>query len=306
MSYPKADLIQDIRHMVQDNPWETTSSTTDQGTTVVVPDPEKWAVGDIGEWSFSGTEGGEQFLVQDNTVDLTVLRGYNGTTKENHTSGDRVVKNPRFSVIQITDSIDRVVNGLYPSAWKKVESTVTPNTTSIWFDSGLTGSDVTGMIDLIRGQQRYGTSGELVGAFGGFVFSMANLPFAYEQNLPSALVSSTVGVRFPGGFHHSSNAVTIQWRAKITSEVTADAYDDIDEGLLSECIANGVCARLLRNSEVPNLSQDQRLGQSDPGVYVQTAQYFDLRHREILTAYQADLNTKIPPMRDQKYMEGWM
>jgi hypothetical protein len=302
MAYAKSSLIQDIRHLLNDEPWETTSTTTLASGTVAVPDGTKWGVGDIGEWQ-TGTVGGEQFLVQSiSSNTLTVSRGYNGTTAETHTSGDRVVKNPRYSYIQITDSIDRVIETLYPNLWKQVTSTVTPDSTTFWFDSGLS---TTEFIDLIRGEQRYGTSDTRVGTYGTVSPRISSLPVFYERNMPTALVSSGTGVRFPGGFHHSSNTITMRWRAKLTSTVSGSNYSDIDEGVLSEIVALGVCSRLVSAKEIPNVSEDARVGSQNAGTFVGTASYFTIDQREKIQSYRAEIMEKIPPLKDQDYVPGY-
>src|SRR4030042_1156562 len=104
MTYAKTSLIQDIRDVLNDEPWETTSTTTGTGATVAVPDGTKGAAGDVLEWPDTGTVGGEQALVLSvSSNDLTTDRGFNGTTAEAHTSGDRVLKNPRSSTRKISE-----------------------------------------------------------------------------------------------------------------------------------------------------------------------------------------------------------
>lgn len=306
MAYSKSSLIQDVRHLLQDTSWETTSTTTDTGSTVVVPDGTKWAVGDVGEWSYSGNVGGEQFLVQSiSSNNLTVVRGYNGTTVETHSSGDRVVKNPDYSVIQIVNAINRVIESVYPTAWKVVVSTVVPNSTSTWFDSGLTGSDLTGMIDLVHGEQLYGSSNDKVGLYTPSVPHASSRPVRVVRNVPTSLASSGVALRFPGGFFHPSNSITMRWRARLTATVSSGQYTDIDEGLLSECIVYGACARLVGAKELPNLREDQRVGQAGSGAYIGTAGWFELKHRELLDQYRLDLMTRIPPSPDQDWLPAW-
>jgi hypothetical protein len=302
MAYAKASLIQDVRHLLNDEPWETTSTTTTTSTTVAVPDGTKWAAGDIGEWQ-TGTVGFEQFLVSSvSGNNLTVSRGYNGTTAETHTSGDRVLKNPRYSGVQITDSVDRVCESLFPQLWKQATSTVTPNTTSVWFDSGLSTTDV---IDLIRGEQLW-DSDTRIGMYGLVSPYISTRPIFYERNLPTALVTSGIGVVFPQGFHDDSNTVTLRWRAKITSTVSGSNYSDIDEGILSEIIVLGVCARLVAAKEIPNLSEDARVGSQNAGTFVGTASYFTIDQREKIQSYRTELMEKYPPLKDQNYIpEYW-
>lgn len=304
MAYSKASLIQDIRHLLQDEPWETTSTTTTTATTVAVPDGTKWAAGDVGEWQ-TGTVGGEQFLVQSvSGNNLTVARGYNGTTAEAHTSGDRVVKNPTYQYIQIVESISRVIQSLFPSVWKSVSASVTPNTTSRWFDSGLTGQDVTDVIDLAGAEQVYDTT--KVGVYGARRgMGIPSRPILMEFNLPTSIVSSGIGLSFPGGFFHASNTVTVRYRVKLADTVSGGNYSDLTEGVLTEAITQLAIARLLQAKEIPNLSEDQRVGQAQVGAYVGTAGVWELKGRELLAQYRAELERKYPPIPDQHYVPGW-
>ena len=305
MAYAKSSLIQDIRHIVNDEPWETTSTTTTTSSTVAVPDGTKWAVGDVGEWSFTGTVGGEQFLVQSiSSNNLTVLRGYNGTTAETHGSGDRVVKNPRYSVIQITDSIDRVIEGAYPSVWTTLATTVTPDTTTIWFDSGTSTQNVDTM-DLVSATQLYGGSSEYIGVYGVTTPYMPSRPIHVVRNMDTALVTSGIGVRFPGGFHHATNNVKLTWRKRLTSTVATGNYSDLTEGLLTEAIANGVAGRLVGNKEFANVSEDAQMGRANIGSFLSTASWFELKSRELLSQHRMYLMRTAPPMTDQTYLPGY-
>lgn len=298
MVYAKASLVQDIRHMLQDNPWETTSTTTGTGTPVAVPDGTKWAVGDIGEWSYTGTVGGEQFLVQSiSSNNLTVLRGYNGTTAEAHTSGDRVLKNPRYSTIQIADAVDRVIDSLFPTAWKAASSTITPAAGTKWYDSELTGTDLAGLIDLIGGTQAFGT-----GNIGFYGYSSPSRSVRISRGLPTSFVTSGVGIQFPDGTWHTTNDITVRFRTKITNTVSGGNYSDIDEGLLSEALVYGVIGRLLSAKEIPNVSESARIDQTGVGAFISDAGWFELKFRELLEQYRMELERRIPKAPDQDYV----
>lgn len=307
MAYAKSSLIQDIRNFLDDNPWETTSTTAGTSTPVAVPDGTKWSAGDVGEWSYSGTVGGEQFLVQSVSANnLTVVRGYNGTTAEAHTSGDRVVKNPRYSVAAITDSIERVIDGLYPLAWKTVTTSVTPNQTSVWIDSGLTGADITNVIDLVTATQRYGGSNEYLATYGGARHNLRSLPVWVERNFPTSFITSGIAVRFPGGYHHATNAIAFIWRVKLTATISGSNYADLTEGLMTDAVVFGVVARLLMEKEIPNISESSRSDQSGPGTFVQMSQWYDFKKDEALGKLHAQLLTETPPAPDQNYLNpGW-
>ena len=136
MSMTLATLVPLVRDIVADRTWETTSTTTGTGTTVAVPDGTAWVAGDVGEWQTGGV-GGEQFyVVSVSSNDLTVYRGYNGTTAETHTSGDRVLKNPQVTIRQMQEALTKAVDSLWPSVWTIGEITLTPDTLGVtqWYD----------------------------------------------------------------------------------------------------------------------------------------------------------------------------
>ena len=300
MAYSKALLVDDIRDFLGDEPWETTSTTTTTSTTVAVPDGTKWAAGDVGEWTYSGTVGGELFLVSSvSSNNLTVVRGYGGTTAETHSSGDRVLKNPAYYNIHIVEAIDRVIESMYPTVWTSATTTITPNTTATWFDSGLTGTKLSGLIDIIKGEQLYGSSSQYVGTYGSVSPYIPSRSIQFERNLPTALVASGVGVKFDWGFHHASNTITVYWRVKLTPTVVGGNYSDLSSGILSEMVALGAVARLLRAKQVLNVSE-QRGGKD----ILQMADYMRERYLERLHQRHMFLMNSIPPLPDQRYLPG--
>ena len=97
------------------------------GTTLSVPDGDAWQVGDIVEGA-----GGEQALVTAiSTNDLTVTRNYRGA--ENLTSGEVIRKNPRFTIEQIDQAVDEVLQELSPRVWQLASETLVV-TVDDWYD----------------------------------------------------------------------------------------------------------------------------------------------------------------------------
>ena len=81
-------------------------------TTVTVADGTFWAIGDVLEVQ----ETGEQTLVTAvATNDLTVVRGFNGTTAATAVDAGLIVKNPRFSLRQIENAVNTTMLSL--EAW---------------------------------------------------------------------------------------------------------------------------------------------------------------------------------------------
>ena len=237
-------LIPRVRDLLADRPWETTSTTTTTATTVAVPDGTLWAEGDIGEWQ-TGTVGGEQFYVQAVVANnLTVVRGYAGTTAETHTSGDRVVKNPVYTYRQITQAITEYVNELWPFVYKTGTVSLTPVSTTVWYDlNALT----IGIVSVI---QLYGSSNTYAGRFG----MRGNLPFEVDYNLPAALCASGRGMRFPSGMYHSSNTITVTDQRAVTG--TSD-IEDSGQFPVGDCLVHFAAGRLLQALEIRRVSAGQ-------------------------------------------------
>ncbi len=235
MSVTVASLVQRIRFELGDRPWETVGTLTNAAdTTCAVTDGTDWAKGDIGEF----VEDGDTFLVQSiSSNDLTCVRGYWGSTAAGHTSA-RLMKNPRYSFDEIKNAISATIQGqlLFPKVYKKVADTITPTAGTTWYDLAATAQG------LVQAVQLYGTSDSKVGFFGT---RHGDFPILMERNLPTTLVASGVGVRFPGGFFHSSNTVSIDYAAKITDTIASSEYSDITDGeAVVEAIIYGAVAHL--------------------------------------------------------------
>ena len=217
MALSSSDLVQRVRDLVMDRAWETSSTTTGTGTTVAVPDGTQWSEGDIGEWQ-TGAVGGEQFYVRSvSSNDLTVFRGYNGTTAETHTSGDRILKNPQYTIRQIQQAVDKAVRSLWPSVYKVGTITLSGYaSTTIWHNLNAATVGIVGVVQL------YGSSDQYAGLFG----TRGSLPFQTNFGLPAALVSSGKGLRFPSGLYHATNDIVVSDMRLVTG--TTDAVKEIE------------------------------------------------------------------------------
>lgn len=83
------------------------SAYTADATSLSVPDADDYSLQDILEFPE-----GDQYLVtgiNTGTNTLTVIPGWDGTTSENHSSGDWFTKNPRFSIASIQRAIDGTI-----------------------------------------------------------------------------------------------------------------------------------------------------------------------------------------------------
>ncbi len=257
-------LVPRLRDLVADRSWETTSTTTGTGTTVAVPDGTQWVGGDIGEWQ-TGAVGGEQFYVVSVSVnDLTVYRGYNSTTAETHTSGDRILKNPQYTIRQLQKALNEARDALWPSVWTIGEITLTPDTATQWYDL----EEAT--LGIVSVTQLYGSSDQYAGRFG----ERGSLPVALDLRLPTALCASGKGLRFPSGIYDSDNFIYVVDKRKILG-TDADIDDDIFP--VAECLLYLAAGRLIQALEIRRVSRGENadtVGSVGSGARLQTGAYY--------------------------------
>src|SRR5436853_1093603 len=133
MAYAIASLIQSARHLLDDNPWTDalTNSPASGGTTYSVADTTLYDKGNVLE-----TDDGDLAIVTAlaSSTNLTVRRSVYGATAAAHTSGDTLTKDPVFRYVQIKEALTRVIDNLWPHIWKIGTYSVTPDSTTQWFD----------------------------------------------------------------------------------------------------------------------------------------------------------------------------
>lgn len=269
MAVSSSSLVQRVRDLVHDNPYETTSTTTTTSTTVAVVDGTRWDEGDAGEWQ-TGTVGYEQFRVASvSSNNLTVTRGYNGTTAETHTSGDRVIKNPLFTGRQIQQAIAAVINELWPRVYITGTVSLTPVTGQLWYDLDAE------TLDIIKVGQLYGASSERFGRFG----IKGTHPYAYDGNLPAALVASGKGIRFPAGLFSPSNTVTVTDKRAITG--TSD-IEDSGQLPVADAVVYGAVGRLLQALETKRVASGEVVDIANSvgtGARLQTGAWYEAEYK---------------------------
>ncbi len=279
-----SDLVQRVRDMLNDQPYETTSTTTTTSTTVAVVDGTRWDEGAVGEWQ-TGTVGYEQFYVQSvSSNNLTVVRGYNGTTAETHTSGDRVVRIDRsaFSGRSIQQSITQTLNDAWPMVWKigTVTLTYAPSTTK-WYDLNL----LTLGISSVK-QQKNSTIAD-IGIFKDRYYGGV-LTYIVRRDLPAALVSSGIGMTFPTGVYDprasGANSIIVTDVRALTG--TTDIPDTASLPV-AEAFVYGAVARLLRAKEIARVQYGASLEASQTvgaGDRLQVSSWFDKEYRNRIEA----------------------
>ena len=214
---------------------------------MTVTDGTKWAEGDIGEWQ-TGTVGYEQFLVTADPVgnDLTVARGYNGTTAETHTSGDRIFQGPAFSGRQIQQALESAIRTTYPFIYKSATIQITPVAGQVWYTLPAPSSQsILGLIDVTQVwgqapgllQHRYGRRGQLG---------------AIDLNAPTGLVADGVGLYLR--LADTTNTVYVRVMQAITGLGADTDIEDNAQFPVADYLITFAAGRLTGASEIPRVA----------------------------------------------------
>ena len=283
----RASLIQRVRHEVglfAGTPvWEDSSCSAANATsTITGATTGFWVKGDVGEFI---TDGDLFLVISETGGTITATRSYNGSTGAAHTT-ERVLKNPRYTRVEILNAVEQVIQSLpYPRIYKVVADTITPDPTStVWYDVAAAA------LDLVNVTQRYGTSDAKVGLYG-----MNRRSGVYQvemqRNLPTGLVASGVGIRF-GQFYHASNTVNVNYAARITDGGTT-SYDDLEEGdALTEAVIYGAVAHLegaLENRKPRKPRQDRET--------LRGAARAENKYNELINTAEQQLRETVPLLR---------
>lgn len=298
-----SQLIPRVRDIIGDQPYRTTSTTTTTSTTVAVPDGTLWSAGDIGEWQ-TGSVGYEQFYVQSIAGnDLTVARGYGGTTAETHTSGDSIFQNPSFFGRQIQQSLNAGVRGLLPYVYVVEEvaldiaGTAEASRPLWWQLSPTSGNTVVGIQSV---QQAYGTSPKFqvgrYGVRGGLPFDIAT--DLREETVHGGASTTGWGIRFPRGFYDArvTNALKVDVMVMTQVSGSSDIRDDA-QFPVGDHLVYFAAGRLTQALEIPRVAVGSDLETSSTvgsGARMQTGSYYTAlakqKLEELATAYRRFYN----------------
>ena len=281
MSLSQATLVQRVRWELGDRPWEDSALTAaSASSTITGATTGYWVKGDIGEF----IEDGDTWLtISETTGTITATRSYDGSTGAAHTT-KRGLKNPRYRYNEIVNAIESVIQDqLWPKAWKKVADTITPLSTTTWYDLA---AEARGLINV---RQLYGTSDAKEGRYGG---RHSAYPVWFRRNMTTSLVTSGVGLRFPGGMYHASNTVNVDYAAKITDTIATSNYSDLSDGdAVVEAIIFGAVSHLegaLENRKPRKPRQDRET--------LRGAALYDRRFRDALARANQECKDTIPIM----------
>jgi len=135
----------------------------------------------------------------------------------------------------IAQDILRTIRSLWPYVWKKEEWPITPDSQlTSWYELPQD------FVDLILCSQVKANDKDL-GIYGS---RKSMRPISISHNLPTDLVSTGIGIRFPNGMWTQDNDVYVVYRAKILGTINGPNYSELDAGDLTECIAYGAAARI--------------------------------------------------------------
>lgn len=255
MAVSTADLIPRVRDNLGERPYAITCSTTTTSTAITVSSTTGLDVGSILEWQATDYEQAYVDSV-DSPTTLTVKRGWGGTTASMHANPTVmfILTPAQTSGRQITQRVTEAINELWPYVYKTGTVTLTPDATAAWYNlNALT-------VGVVNATQLYGTAS--VGRFG----LRGEKPFSLDLNLPTALVASGKGIRFPTGLYHATNSVVVTDQRVITG--TTD-IEDTGQFPVANCLINWACGLILQASEIGRV----RMGESlDTAASVSTGQ----------------------------------
>lgn len=253
MAVSLSDLVQRVRDILGDRPFQDSSTTTTTATTIVVADTTLYAVGQVIEWQ-TGTVGYEQMYVKSitNSTDMVVTRGYAGTTAETHTSGDAIIvlSADSFSGRTIQQALTQTMNDAWPQVWKPGTVNLTYAATTKWYDlNSLTRGIVsvtqlrdTTVVDYGRFRDPYKGDGK---------------SYIVQRDLPASVVTSTTGISFPQGTFSTANTIVVRDVRALTG--TSDIEDSADLPV-AEALVWGATGRLLIAKEA------QRVAHGEPAI----------------------------------------
>ena len=296
MAYSRATLVQRIRYLLQDTPAadNITGAYTAAGLTLTVTDATLYDKGDLLEFKADG----DTFLVNSAAgTTVTMLAAglsWDGSTNADHASGAAFFLRPAFRYLAILEAIEDTILELWPWAWKVTTDTVTPVSGTRWYDAA---TSTTTAMDIIDATQRDTAASPSQGVvrYGG---RRNPYTISLERSLPTAVAASTVGYHIPM-VHNTTYTIAVRVRARLLTTFTTPNYVDLVEGSMVEAVIYGAASRLLENTEVPRVTQ-QDVTQGDasvrPQALIRSAAYFRGLYFKARERARRELNTISPPM----------
>lgn len=234
-------LIRRAWRLLGDEWWEdtTTASVPDAVTlSVSVTNPAKWGEGNEMEFDDGSGEVAIVASTASGANPVPIRRGHRSTTATSHTVvGTILRKGYTFSYDATSEAIvDTIKEELYPYVWVVKDFVVTPSPTTTTFYPAP--ADYRKFV---------GAKQKTTGTITDYVsYGNGGLPIEEDPNYPSAAAGSTFALKFPGGFHNTTNTIKVYYQAAVTSAT-------IEEGDTAGVIVYGALSRLVGAREVPQM-----------------------------------------------------
>lgn len=233
--------------------------------------------------------------------EVTVIRGWQDTDAEAHSSGDEVLINPRFTRFDIYDGIIQEIDSWSPDIFKVADDTGTFAVEATGFEVDSLYANALGVVSLRR---NYTEDASAV---------WPDMPFKLYRGRSGSLTPTEgtgMYVRFTTGVGYVNQAGSYAIRYAIpydTSLITSEASDLVaDVGLdspLLELVELGVKYRLLMDDETPRTArsvQDEprRNQEVPPGAGLNQAQM-------VLQRYERRRNSEVVRLRTLHPFRSW-
>jgi uncharacterized protein (DUF2132 family) len=220
-----ADIVADVRRIIQDEPTNDSISTApspaSSGTTISFGSASLWFLGDVVDVPAVS----EQILITsaDGTNPFTIVRGYNDTTAGSITTSHRAFKNPRFGTSQIEEAVTRMTERMWPEVYELATTTVTPApTTTVLYDLPAAFEEIV----------------ELYQTATGSIEDIVRLSATPVWNVDTAIASSGKALRITS-FARDDVSAYLTYKAKVSTATT--------DTTLQHLIALGTAYELLTN-----------------------------------------------------------
>lgn len=246
-----ADVIADVRRLVQDEPWadQLSAAYTAAGATVSVDNPVEWEQGDVMDFPGVATNGSyEQMQVTEDDITanpIDVRIGWNDTTNQNHADNAVVLKNPRYGTDQVAKAIDHTVETrLWPDLWVVSTTTITPSTSTNIYDLPADYEDFVQLVQLRSGA----------------VEDLVHIQAKELWHVPTAISATNKALRVVHWPRLTVDA-TLFYRTQVTTTNMTSEMEPI--------IALGTAAHLVR---LESLEKSDRADEDDrPGRFLRTS-----------------------------------
>lgn len=299
MSVLVATMVSRVRRVLNDYPWQdalTASMASGATTTATVADTTAWSPGEILEFQDDGEQAVVTVILGATT--MTVVRNYNSSVSVAgaHANGTVIFKNPAFQYIQIKDGMEETMTSMWPYVYKKIVPTaVTPVVGTHYYDLGTTGALV---LELSTVVQTSGTTPNIRPFFYGTNQGAFPVTLLFDMSVDFSAAGAPV--LYIPYLQNTAHTIKIVGIGKVTSTISALAYSDLDDGLMSEYIVLDTISRLVQAYDVPRSTQeDVTMGDETvpSGTRSGIGRNWSQMARAKRLALQAELRLTLPRMQ---------